>query len=63
MSMSAINQAPSFGHTIRNVNENAGLTMNRQRQLDDMNKKTGMNYDLQKEASAANAKMIVDIFI
>jgi hypothetical protein len=63
MSLSAINQSPAFGHTLRNANENAGLTMNRQRQLDQMNEKTGMNYDLQKEVSAANAKMIVDIFI
>jgi hypothetical protein len=63
MSLSPISQAPAFGQTLRNVNENAGLTMNRQSQLNEMNKKTGMNYDLQKEASATNAKMIVDIFV
>jgi hypothetical protein len=63
MSLSAINQAPNFGKTLRNVNENSGLTMNRQRQLNEMNQKTGMNYDLQKEVSATNAQMIVDIFV
>lgn len=53
----------SYGHTIRNVNENAGLSYNRQQQLDEMNEKTGMKYDLQKEVSAANARAVVDIFI
>lgn len=62
MDISSASTAP-MTTTASQMARDEGLTHNRQKDVAEMNEKTGMEYDLDKEVAAANGSMLLNMMV